>query len=139
MPLVRYKLGDLVAARPDAANCIREFDAVVGRSHDLVVLPQGDVIHAEAFTHAIKDTLAIIGYQVVQLRRDDITLCYLAERHLMADEMAEIRRRLSVIHADLAHIRIEQVETLTQTRAGKTCCILNRDSHRTPLSHLGAS
>jgi phenylacetate-CoA ligase len=138
MPLIRYKLGDFLAARPDAANCIREFDAVLGRSHDLVVLPQGAVIHSEALTHAIKDTPAIIGYQVAQPRPGDITLCYLAERRLTADEMAEIRRRLRRIHTELAQIRIERVEMLTQTRAGKMRCVLRHDPSRAPISHLVA-
>lgn len=135
MPLVRYKLGDLIAARPDAANGIREFDAVLGRSHDLVVLPQGAMIHAEAFAHAIQDTPGIIGYQVVQSRPDGLTLCYVAERGLTADEMAEIRRRLSLIHPGLVQVRFERVETLMQTRAGKTRCVRRHEPSGAPVSH----
>lgn len=134
MPLIRYKLGDMLTAQPDEANCIREFDAVWGRSHDLIVLPQGAAIHVEAFTHAIKETPCIIGYQVVHPRPGDITLCYLAERRLTADEVAEIRRRLSLTHTELAQVRFKQVESLTQTRAGKTRCILRDAPDRGPIS-----
>ncbi len=120
VPLVRYKLGDLITTNPDEDHFRQEFEAVIGRSKDLIILPHGAVVHSEAFTHAVKETSSMTGYQVAQSGDGDVTLSYVAENPLASGDIVEIRRRLAHIHTDLAAIRIERVETLTPTMSGKT-------------------
>ncbi len=120
LPLIRYQVGDLVNAQPDADNCLHTFATVIGRSHDVVTLSGGQQIHAEAFSHAVKDTRAIHAYQVVQSNPDSVDLCYTASHPLSSEDIAAIRQRLQRIHADLGQIQIQYVEQLSQTIAGKT-------------------
>jgi phenylacetate-CoA ligase len=120
VPLVRYKLGDLIATNPNEQQFRQEFEAVIGRSKDLITLPHGAVIHSEAFTHAIKETSVVTAYQVAQSSAGVITLNYMAEKCLVPREIVAIRQRLAHIHTELADIRIERVESLTPTIAGKT-------------------
>lgn len=119
-PLIRYRLGDLISINPNEEHSVQEFKTVIGRCNDYVVLPNGGVIHSEAFTHAIKDLAAISAYQVVQSAEGDIALKCVAATSIGSHETAEIRRRLDRINTGLAEIRLEWVESLDQTIAGKT-------------------
>lgn len=120
LPLVRYRVGDLISGNPNDEHFMQEFESVTGRCNDLVVLRNDRVVHSEAFTHIVKDCSSILGYQVIQSGDGDITLNYVAEKPLGSGEMAEIRRRLNKINSELARISIERVESLEQTIAGKT-------------------
>ena len=119
-PLVRYRLGDLVATDPDEQSVNQHFKAVIGRCNDYIALPNGNVVHSEAFTHAVKDIPSISAYQVVQSRDGIITLQYLATSSLKPNEVESIRRRLNQITPHLAGVRLQRVESLEQTIAGKT-------------------
>ncbi|ETX05435.1 MAG: hypothetical protein ETSY2_22915 [Candidatus Entotheonella gemina] len=122
LPLIRYKVGDLIRMPLDAGpeQAIHTFATILGRSHDVVTLPSGARIHAEAFSHAVKNTHAIHAYQVVQSAPDEVVLCYTAAQPLSAADLAAIRQRLQRIHAELGHIHIRHVGQLAQTMAGKT-------------------
>ncbi len=126
LPLIRYKVGDLIRLQPDAeaarshSHGIQTFTTVLGRSHDIVALPGGVRIHAEAFSHAVKDTRAIRAYQVVQSDPDGIILCYTAAQPLSSTDLTTVRQRLQRIHTQLEHIHIRHVAQLSQTAAGKT-------------------
>lgn len=122
LPLIRYQIGDMIRLQPSAETALglQTFATVLGRSHDVVSLPGGARIHAEAFSHAVKDTRAIRAYQVVQTSPDDATLCYTAAQPLADADLAAIRQRLQRIHTSLAHICIRHVAQLSQTVAGKT-------------------
>lgn len=120
LPLIRYRVGNLINAQPDADHCLHTFETVIGRNHDVVTLPGGQQLHTEAFSHAVKDTRAIRAYQVVQPSPGGVTLCYTATQPLPPEDIAAIRQRLQRIHAGLAQVRIQHVEQLSQTIAGKT-------------------
>ncbi len=120
LPLIRYKVGDLVSAQPDADHCLHTFKTVLGRSHDVVTLPGGQSLHAEAFSHAVKDTQAIRAYQVLQSNPDGVTLYYTAQQPLSPEDIAAVRQRLQRIHPGLAQIQLQHVAQLSQTIAGKT-------------------
>jgi phenylacetate-CoA ligase len=124
LPLVRYRLGDLVVPPDGQTHGLQFLTTVRGRRHDLVQLYDGSVVHAEALTHAIKETAAITGYQVRQAESGPIALRYTAAQALPDHELTAIRQRLRRIHAALAEIPLERVDTLAQTRAGKTPCIV---------------
>lgn len=125
-PLVRYRVGDLISANPDAVEFDQEFESVTGRCNDLLTLTDGGMVHSEAFSHAVKEISSIAGYQVVQSAEGEITLNYLASAPLRSAEVATIRQRLGKIHPDLAGVRIARVSALEQTLAGKTRRICRR-------------
>lgn len=120
LPLIRYELGDLIYAGAKDGNFVREFLAVTGRCNDLVALPDGSVVHSEAFSHVVKDLSSILDFQVIQSAGGEIALNYVGQRSLAVQELEEIRRRLYKINPELARIRILKVESLGQTIAGKT-------------------
>ncbi len=126
-PLVRYEIGDEVDlhAEHEPGLGLARFERVAGRCNDYVDLPDGAQVHSEAFSHAVRPCAAVRGFQVVQ-KGPDLRLRYAAERLLDSGEESEIRRRLGVVHPELAGISFERVGSLDQTVAGKTRMILRQ-------------
>jgi phenylacetate-coenzyme A ligase PaaK-like adenylate-forming protein len=132
MPLVRYEIGDeleLAPGSPDHVVGVTRFERVLGRCNDYVSLRDGTLVHSEAFSHAVRTCAAIGSYQVVQ-QGVDLRLRFTGARDPSDEEAAELRRRLSVIHADLGAIALERVEVLSRTIAGKTPMIIRREAQR---------
>ena len=124
MPLVRYRIGDLISEDPGAEDFNQEFDRVIGRCNDFVLLKDQSPLHSEAFAHAVKDNQSILGYQVVQQDNGAITLNYTSETPLQEREISGLRDRLGKISPELTAITIERSEQLQQTVAGKTLSIV---------------
>lgn len=120
LPLIRYRVGDLISADSSDGDFGQGFEAVTGRCNDLMVLRSGAVVHSEAFSHAVREISSILCFQVTESVNRDITLQYVAAEPLKQDEVVGIRDRLKKIHSELAGIRIARVESLEQTIAGKS-------------------
>jgi phenylacetate-coenzyme A ligase PaaK-like adenylate-forming protein len=120
LPLVRYKIGDLISADPNADDFAQEFGEVVGRCNDFLELRNGVVVHSEAFTHAVKEAPHITGYQVSQSATGEVMLDYVSAEPLAEGEMMALRDRFRRINVGLETIGIRRVTTLEQTIAGKT-------------------
>ena len=119
MPLIRYRLGDVIETEGADDGPLIALKRVVGRCNDYVQLPGGDTVHSEAFSHAVKEIPAISGFQVVQRSDGEIRLHYLAARPLSQGEVDAVRRRLSRVHRALGATRIVRTDRLDQTVAGK--------------------
>lgn len=117
LPLVRYRVGDLVVS--DESGVAREFRHVVGRCNDAVELPDGRTIHSEAFTHAVRDLAQVRAFQVVQSADGAIFLDYVAPDPLDAAATAILHRRLRLVHPDLVIVEVRRVPSLPTTIAGK--------------------
>ncbi|HVN40828.1 MAG TPA: hypothetical protein VMW19_21910 [Myxococcota bacterium] len=124
-PLVRYEMGDEIEATQAPAACagLAEFQRVVGRCNDYVVLNDGFTLHSEIFSHAIRPCADVRGFQVV-LDGSEIRLRYTSADVLPVDQERELRARLAKVHPSLAAIRLERVAALRQTIAGKTRMIV---------------
>ncbi|MBI1883155.1 MAG: hypothetical protein HYS08_02985 [Chlamydiae bacterium] len=127
MPLIRYKMGDLIMGGSEDDHFRFEFQSVVGRCNDYVILEDGQVVHSEAFTHVIRDFSAISGYQILQRTDGNVFLSYTGARLLTLAELRELKRRLCWINAGLAAVQIERVQSIDPTIAGKTRRIIRED------------
>jgi phenylacetate-CoA ligase len=130
-PLVRYDLGDeieLDAPTDTPVLGLTKFARVRGRCNDHVRLEDGTLVHSEVFTHAVRECRGVDSYQVA-LNGDRPRILFTS--HVPNDvDVPGIRRRLSVVHSDLAGWEIVHVRTLEQTVAGKTPMIITRPSSR---------
>lgn len=118
LPLVRYRIGDLV--RPcSVAPVSLAFREVVGRCNESLVLANGERVHSEAFAHALRGIEEVHAYQLVQTDETSGALLYCGTPLGQASE-AEVRRRLSRISSALGDMAIEYRQSLTQTVAGKS-------------------
>jgi phenylacetate-coenzyme A ligase PaaK-like adenylate-forming protein len=122
-PLVRYRIGDLISDDPNGLNFDQTFWRVIGRCNDYVKLTDGANIHSEAFTHAVKESDTMAGFQVVQDGTGKIFFRYVGTAQQPKME-SEIRKRLSIIHPELSSIQFERVAWLPHTVAGKIRTII---------------
>jgi phenylacetate-CoA ligase len=124
-PLVRYEIGDEIETLEEGEKYgLRSFREVGGRMSSCIVLSDGTKMHAGAFPQCVRDTKEVLAFQVVQ-GRGNLTFNLLTEDNLPASVEERIRTRLCRIHPLLADIRIEAVDALMQTAAGKTPVVIN--------------
>jgi phenylacetate-coenzyme A ligase PaaK-like adenylate-forming protein len=126
-PLMRYEIGDEVDldSTESETTGLSTFGRVVGRCNDYAELPDGTVVHSEAFSHAVRSCSAIRGYQILQTG-SEIRLRIATVRPLVDAEIAGIRDRLRRIHSALGAIPFDTVESLDQTVAGKTRMVVKQ-------------
>ncbi len=124
LPLIRYRIGDLLEAPPAGSGFPREIPNIVGRCNDFLEMSDGTPIHSEAFSHALMSTAALQMFQVRQPSRGAIEVLYQAARELTLEEEREISRRLAGIHAELSRAALRRVKRLEPSMAGKTKVIV---------------
>jgi phenylacetate-CoA ligase len=115
MPFIRYRIGDVAVAREGSCACGRGLpllERVVGRSSDLIVTPDGRMIHGEFFTHLFYGQSAIRRFHVHQPKIDRLEVKIVPAENGADPDLAgieaEIRRHvgpavelaLRTVHAD---------------------------------------
>jgi phenylacetate-CoA ligase len=124
-PLVRYEIGDEIEPLEEGEKYgLRGFSEVGGRMSSCIVLSDGTKMHAGAFPQCVRDTKEVLAFQVVQ-GMGNLTFNLLTEDNLPASVEGRIRTRLCRIHPLLADVRIETVDALMQTAAGKTPMVID--------------
>ncbi len=126
MPLVRYRVGDVAAAREGVCPCGCAFpliERIVGRVEDYVRTPDGRLIGR--LDHLFKDVRHVREAQIVQQQTDELILRIVkAPGYGEQDEnivLAEARQRLG----DGMKIRFEYVDALERTAGGKVRFIVS--------------
>ncbi len=119
VPLVRYRLGDLISCDPNESAFDQQFDSVIGRCNDVVRLGDGSAIHSEAFAHSLKEFSEVVAYQLTQ-SEGQIRLNYVSPDGLSTSTASEIMRRLIKVSPGLSDVRLNRVDQLQQTVSGKT-------------------
>jgi phenylacetate-coenzyme A ligase PaaK-like adenylate-forming protein len=129
-PLVRYEIGDEIEpcqeeGEEDAQQVpgIARFKRVIGRCNAYVVLTDGARIHSEAFSHVLRGYAVIDSFQVVQ-RGAEINLLIRSQEPLSVNAEHSIRTTLCKVHPELERVRIQRVEQLNHTIAGKTPMVI---------------
>jgi len=125
VPLLRYEIGDEIVLDPECPGqpSVGRFREVAGRCNDYVHLPDGARIHSEAFTHAVRSSSDVKGYQVVQ-NGDGVSIRILCGAPLSESAERGIQQKLGKIHRLLRSAPLIRVEHLETTIAGKTPMIL---------------
>jgi phenylacetate-CoA ligase len=118
-PLIRYVPGDQISACTRLANGhISSFLELRGRSHDVVKLSDGAMVHSMAILHSIHQESDVLNIQLVLL--DSGPLVRLAVRPSFdANTESRIRNRLKQISTLLAKAPFERVSDVKTTIAGK--------------------
>jgi phenylacetate-CoA ligase len=131
VPLIRYRVGDAVAAPERLAHGhTLRFASVAGRLNDVIHLADGEAIHSVAVFHCIHAEPSVFNIQMV-LRNDRIDLRLVAPGADRPALEARIRSRLSKVHPALAQAQFDYVDDVGTTRAGKRRWFLDE---RTPES-----
>jgi phenylacetate-CoA ligase len=133
MPFIRYANGDVASISPDPCPCGRGLpliEYVQGREADVIRLPDGRRLTGLFFVHLFKDFPAIRYYQVIQPSAAELCIRIVPMVKEPPPSMAPVLHSLRRALGEGVQIRIELVEQIPLTRAGK---------RRIVESHLHAS
>ena len=127
VPLLRYRLGDLVGWDPATGDLARGFTRIVGRCNDVITVADGKPVHSEAFSHVLRDMQQIEAFQVTRRADREIVIEYVADSPLTGEAVSRAKERLARVEAGLATAEFRQVPHLQMSIAGKTKRILDTD------------
>lgn len=118
-PLVRYRLGDIVAWSPEACPCGRPFPVltrVVGRSNDVIRTPSGKV-SVYSFASVLMQHAGVRQYQIHQLRDHSLTVRIVpATQALSPADFAPVTRALVRELGGELPVRVELVTAIAHER-----------------------
>jgi phenylacetate-CoA ligase len=126
-PLIRYRTGDLAAARRQACGCGRTTLVLLGlegRIDDVVVGADGRRVGR--LSHVPKDLPGVLAMQFVQDRPGAVVARVVSEGVLALAVSEEIRRRLAERLGSAMEIEVEQVSALERTARGKIRGVIRR-------------
>jgi phenylacetate-CoA ligase len=123
LPLIRYRVGDLVEPIGDAPWVV-DLRRVAGRCNDLIELPTGQVIHSEAIAHIVRDFPDVHSYQAVLTTEGRLELLLRTPGPLPEDLASQLRQRLGLLDHALETVEIRRADRLAQSIAGKTPTVI---------------
>jgi phenylacetate-CoA ligase len=132
MPFIRYRNGDRAIASTGTCACGRALPRlarVTGRRLDVLTTPDGRQLPGEFFPHILKEFSAVQRYQVEQADPEVVTVRLVAPAWSEADG-ARLRREVAAVAGGALEVRVEQVDHIPLTGAGKLKVVINRLADR---------
>jgi phenylacetate-CoA ligase len=106
MPLIRYRVGDVGSWNGNACRCGRGLplmNALEGRTLDFIRTPSGRLVSGAFFPHFLKDFPTVRAFQVLQERREAVTVRMTLEGGLSADDESLVKGTIArTIGSDVA-------------------------------------
>jgi phenylacetate-CoA ligase len=126
MPIIRYRLGDIVTRGPDRCGCGSSFStlsSIQGRTIDYFHLPDGSLLHPHLIAAAVwKGGFEWMHqYQVVQKKRDRVVMRIVSRRVPSAVEIEEIKRAVSEVLGADVQFTVALVDDIPDEPFGKFC------------------
>jgi putative adenylate-forming enzyme len=136
-PLIRYELNDSVCVDPLPSPCGLPFpvlDSIQGRVEDSLTLPGipgGNVLIRPLVINRIMDIAPVSGWQVNQQADQGLVVLLSGIRNGTSDEwlVSQINQSLAQEGAQVPYVRIQHVNEIPKTIAGKAPLIRAYNNH----------
>lgn len=122
MPLLRYRLGDLVIPGDQSCSCGRSYPTVkkiIGRPIDFLVTPSGRRLGAALLTHLLYGAKNVLESQLVQDSPESVEVRFVPSDEFSGEDLAELRRLAAMHLPKELHVRFERVSRIERTVSGK--------------------
>lgn len=122
MPFIRYENGDVGTPVSETCSCGRGLPLMkppVGRISDIFVLPTGEYIHGEFFTHLFYGVRGVKRFQVIQKSTNEITLKIVAAKGFDHDTLYSIEKEITDWLGSQVQIDFRIVDSILPTPSGK--------------------
>jgi phenylacetate-CoA ligase len=122
MPFIRYKNGDVAIYETDGCSCGRGLPVlreVVGRNCDLLVHPDGYVVHYVAITLIVRQWKAVRQFQIYQPDRENLEVRLVCNGKVGTIDLENIRNEIQPFFGESMHISVELVDHIKLTDGGK--------------------
>jgi phenylacetate-coenzyme A ligase PaaK-like adenylate-forming protein len=124
LPLIRYKQGDVITGCETLDHGhVTSFTALRGRSNDNIELENGTVLSNITIWDIMKSEKGVTNFQFI-IGKNGMTLRLIGRRENGREE--RILEKLSRLHSDLRHTRVEYVEDLETNKAGKRRWVVDK-------------
>jgi phenylacetate-CoA ligase len=126
MPIIRYRLGDIVTRGPDRCACGSPFStlsAITGRTIDYFPLADGRLLHPHLLAAAVSKGGFewMHQYQIVQERRDRVVMRVIPRRQPAGGELLETERAGSQVLGPHVQFEVQLVDAIPDDPSGKFC------------------
>jgi phenylacetate-CoA ligase len=126
MPIIRYRLGDIVTRGPDRCACGSPFStlsAITGRTIDYFPLADGRLFHPHLLAAAVSKGGFewMHQYQIVQERRDRVVMRVIPRREPALGEVLQTERAGSQVLGPHVQFEVQLVEEIPDDPSGKFC------------------
>lgn len=128
MPFVRYRNGDRGVMHQGTCPCGRSLPMlamVTGRRLDVLRTPQGHSLPGEFFPHIMKEFASVRRFQVEQSELDEVVVRVVAPAWSEEDAV-RLRREVAAVAGGDLTVRIDRVDDIPLTGAGKLKVVVNR-------------
>lgn len=119
MPLIRYRLGDIVNFLPGHCSCgsfMPRITAPIGRAEELILLPSGKALIPQGAHSVLRVIRELNQYRLIQESRDRFVL-QLAWRDRPQDEqLPEIRAQLNQFFGEPVRLDIQNVHSIPEEK-----------------------
>jgi phenylacetate-coenzyme A ligase PaaK-like adenylate-forming protein len=124
MPLVRYLIGDRARLPDREVECpcgrrTQMLAEVTGRSVDMFLGPDGQMVDGEYFTHLMYFRPWLRQFQVVQRAPDEVLFRIAVEAEVPTSDREEIVAKTRAVLGEVCGVSFEQVETIEPSASGK--------------------
>jgi len=131
MPLIRYRLGDVIEHRPDATcACGRTLpiiEPVITKSEDWLETPSGRRISPSVITWSFKDLAGVRRSQVAQVDSGTIVVRLDADEPDMGAAAEILKRRLEEVFFGEMEIKVVRDPEIEVMKSGKTKFVVRED------------
>jgi phenylacetate-CoA ligase len=127
-PLIRYRTCDVAKGVSLGCPCgrtLRVLDGLGGRSHDLIVAPDGRFVHGEFFTHIFDHMQGVERFQIVQEQPDHLTVRIVRKGPGSIDEHF-LRTNIAQKMGMDTVVSVEYVDSIPLERSGKYRWMISR-------------
>ena len=130
MPLIRYRIGDLVQMEDQAARCacgrtLPLVKAVVGRNSDMLYTPDGRQLTPSSMEVVFDTDVHLLEAQIVQLALDRVQLIYVPAPGF-CDRDAQLLRSRILERMGNVDLTLHQVPQIERGPNGKFKAVVNR-------------
>jgi phenylacetate-CoA ligase len=125
-PLLRYRLGDVVALGESGCPCGRQFpvlDSILGRLDDVLVTPDGRRVGR--LDPVFKGRRTIREAQIVQESKSLVRVRIVPGPDYADNDGLAVVEELKARLGDVMHIRVERVTCIERTVSGKFRAVIN--------------
>lgn len=124
MPLIRYLIGDRARLPEREVECpcgrrTQMLAEVIGRSVDMFLGPDGQLVDGEYFTHLMYFRPWLRQFQVVQRAPDDVLFRVATEAEVPAADREEIVAKTRSVLGEACAVSFERVGTIEPSASGK--------------------
>jgi len=132
MPFIRYKNGDIATQGKSPCSCGRGLPLIQdidGRKMDEIIATDGKIVSGGFFPHLMKEFVEIKKYQVIQNKKDHLTIKIVLQQSLPDEKLQFCKSEIvKVMGADM-ELTIDYVDDIPLTATGK---------YRTTISEIAS-